>query len=122
MSDLLSSDILEAQFGLTELTVLYQELSFVNFSRAGATQFPEVHRAVTAGTSMGKAFRAAGVAFKREERPIASQALAARFGRLFGNEGAATVITVSILVGSDEMSYAEVLEIYSPAVRWPDQT
>jgi hypothetical protein len=137
MSDVLSSDILEAQFGPTELTVLYQdassriictkakpggqmlELSFVNFNQAGAGQFPEVHQAVKAGTSIGKAFRDAGIAFKREEQLVDSQALAARFGQQFGSQGAATVMTVSILAGPDQTPYAEILEIYSPAVRWP---
>ena len=137
MSNLLSSDILEAQFGPTELTVLYQdetsriictkaksggqllELSFVDFSRVGIEKFPEVHWVVTAGTSMGKAFRAAGVPFKRKEQLVDNPVLAAHFGRQFGSAGAATVITVSILAGPDQTPYAEILEIYSPAVHWP---
>jgi hypothetical protein len=137
MSDLLSSDILERQFGPTELTVLYQggtsriictkakasgqvlELSFVNFTRAGAEKFPEVHRAVLAGTSMGKAFRASSVAFRRKERIVHSNDLATHFGRQFGGEGPATILEVTILAGPDKTPYAEILETYSPAVRWP---
>lgn len=137
MSDLLSSDILERQFGPTELTVLHQsgnsriistrakangqllELSFVNFIAAGVDKFPEVHEAVVAGTSMGKAFRDAGVAFSRKERIVDNQTLLENFGRQFGGEGPATVINVLILVGPDKIPYAEVLETYSPAVRWP---
>ncbi len=137
MSDLLSSDILERQFGPTKLSVLYQggssriictrakaggqmlELSFVNFIAAGVEKFPEVHQAILDGVSMGKAFRAAGVAFSRKERTVDSQALAASFGRQFGGEGSATILEVTILAGPDETPYAEILETYSPAVRWP---
>ena len=137
MNQVLSSDILEAQFGPTELKVLYQdgasriicarakaggqllELSFVSFMTVGAAKFPEVHRTVTAGTSMGKAFRASGVVFKRQERHVDKQALAESFGRQFGGQGRATVIAVTILAGPDETPYAEILEIYSPAVSWP---
>lgn len=136
-SDLLSSDILEQQFGPTEVEVLRQdnktriirtrvsasgqilELSLVAFARAGAAEFPEPHQEVVSGKSMGKAFREHGVSFKRVTRFACRQALPESFGRQFGSNQPANVVGVSILIGPQETPYAEILETYSPQVRWP---
>jgi len=137
MANMLSSDILEAQFGPTEVAVLHQdnleriictkvlasgqvlELSRVVFGGAGAEKFPDIHRAIVAGESMGKAFRAAGIEFVRETKGAYKQTLPANLQQWFGSSEAATVVDVSILVGADQVPYAQILEVYSPAVRWP---
>ena len=139
MVDLLSSDVLERQFGPTELEVLHQdsgtritrtlaadsrqnlELSRVVFTQAGVEQFPGTHRAVIGGMSMGKAFRADSIEFSRREQAAYSYELPASFERFFGRREPATVVSVSILAGPGKTPYAEILEIYGPEVRWPYQ-
>src|SRR5665213_2595733 len=133
MGDLLSSDILEQQFGPTEISVLHQdgsarlictrasadgqvlEVSRVRFM-PGTDQFPKTHQAVLDGQSMGKAFRADGIKFERKVKTAYRQFLPASFNQWFDNNEIATVVAVSILVGPNETRYAEILEIYSPAV------
>jgi len=138
MDDLLSSEILEKQFGPTELNVLYEdgtsriittsakssgqvlEVSQARFIPAGIAKFPSVHQAVVAGMSMGKAFRSAGINFVRQQQTAYKYDLPANFGNLFGQDGQATIVAVSILVGPEQTPYAEILETYSPVVRWPN--
>ncbi len=136
----LSSDILERQFGPTEIAILRQdaalriictkavadgrvlELSYVRFKQASAFRFEEAHQAVLSGTSMGKAFRAGGLAFVREERSVyrqAARALPKVFRDRFQAQGTAVIVDVMIRVGNDATPYAEILEVYSPAVSWP---
>lgn len=137
MADLLSSDILERQFGPTGLAVLYQnsksrivcarlkiggqvlEVSAVKFIQAGTEKFPDAHQSVLAGQSMGKVFKREGIKFARREQAAYHQALPPNFTRWFGKKGKATVVNVSILVGPDKTPYADILEIYSPLVKWP---
>jgi hypothetical protein len=138
MDSLLSSEILEKQFGPTELEVLYQddrsrviatratdsgqilELSWVRFLPAGIEKFPDTHRSVMAGLSMGKAFRADGIEFNRNERVAYSDGLTPVFQQLFAHDEAATIAAVTILAGSEKTVYAEILETYSPMVKWPN--
>lgn len=141
MSDMLSSDILERQFGPTELEVLYQrdlrriirtkvaasgqvlELSQVSFKPEGVSAFADVHRQVMDGMSMGKAFAGQGVAFRRQTRGVhiyQSDRLPAGFAGQFASEGPATVVEVSIFAGPDGIPYADILEVYNPVVKWPE--
>lgn len=133
----LSSDILEKQFGPTRLEVLWQdktrryiatiaqandqllELSYVKFDTAGIKHWPQIHRAVMAGQSMGKAFRDQGWPFYRQVRAAGQRQLPASFRQRFGDDRPATVVRVDIAVGSDRLPYAQILETYSPAVTWP---
>lgn len=133
----MSSDILESQFGPTEVSVLYQdektrvictraksdgqvlELSRVLFDPAGIGRFPRTHAAVLAGQSMGKAFRSDGIEFRRETETAYRRTLPANFHAWFGSRRPATVVAVSIMAGPDRQPYAEILEVYSPAVAWP---
>ena len=137
MTDMLSSDILERQFGPTEVEVLYQdaktriirtlaadsrqilEVSRVVFVQSGIEKFPGTHRAVTEGASMGKAFRADGIKFIREELGAYRHALPAIFKEVFGSSQPATVVEVLVLAGPGKTPYARILETYSPDVRWP---
>lgn len=137
ITDTLSSDILEQQFGPTEVEVLYQdattriictrvsaslqalELSHVTFIQAGVDKFPATHQAVCEGASIGKTFRRDGVEFIREEQAAYRTTLPVHFGRFFGKDKAATAVVVSIFVGPDKTPYAKILEIYSPDVKWP---
>jgi hypothetical protein len=137
MSNLLSSDILEAQFGPTEVEILRQdaetriictkavrtgqvlEISRVTFDRAGRAAFPVVHQAVMDGASMGKAFRQADIEFRRVVGSAYACDLPKTFRRWFGSSVNATVVDVAVLVGSDCLPYAEILEVYSPLVEWP---
>lgn len=139
MSDDLSSDILEGQFGPTELDVLRQdgqvriirtrttggqllELSLVSFKTSPIDGLREAHEDVLAGRSMGKAFRDRGLPFKRQVRAVYEadvSVLPPIFQRTFETSGAATVVNVSILAGPEQMAYADILEVYNPAVSWP---
>jgi hypothetical protein len=139
MTDVLSSDILERQFGPTEVEVLYQdngtriirtlaadsrqilEVSRVVFIQAGVEKFPGTHLAISEGASMGKAFRADGIEFIREDQGAYRYALPAIFKKFFGSREPATVVEVLILAGPDKTPYARILETYSPDVRWPHQ-
>lgn len=135
MTGTLSSDTLERQFGPTELGVLLQdgtgrvictktpdghilELSEVIFRAEGIAAFPNIHREVTGGASMGKAFKARGVAFRRVVHGAYRFSPPTAFSDRFGATKPATVIDVSILVGSGVTPYADILEIYSPEVAW----
>lgn len=138
MSDDLSSDILERQFGPTEIKVLLQdgavrvictesaggqvlELSRVFFKQPVAEELADVHSEILAGTSMGKAFRQRGIVFKRRTRGVylcGPGRLPAAFGARFGGRGPATVVDVSIVAGPRLTTYADILEVYSPAVSW----
>jgi len=136
-SSKLSSDILEQQFGPTELIILYQngltriictkvlssgqvlELSLVKFIQSGIDKFPDVHQAIVAGQSMGKAFRAQGIDFRRQVNSVRRSSLPENLSRRFGSNDLATVVAVSIRVGPDRSPYAHILEVYSPAVAWP---
>ncbi len=138
-SEALSSDILEGQFGPTEVKILLQdgleriictrtpdgrilELSRVSFKLPGTEEFADVHSQVLSGASMGKAFRDNDIPFKRMTRAVykcAAGRLPAVFRERFGVDGPATVVDVSILVGPRETAYADILEVYSPAVSWP---
>jgi len=138
MNNLLSSDILEAQFGPTEIAVLHQdetsriictkvidggqilEISRVTFDPAGIKAYAEIHRQVVAGMSMGKAFRQAGVDFRRQVHRTSQSELPPALRRWFGSTKKATTVEVSITVGPQALPYARILEVYSPAVRWPD--
>src|SRR5689334_21544837 len=120
MSNVLSSDVLEAQFGPTDVEVLLQnederitstatikngipdqtlEISQVRFKEEGAAKFPDVHQAVIEGQSIGKALRAAGVALSRSVYAGYKYSLPANFNRCFGSNKPATVFGVKILVG-----------------------
>jgi hypothetical protein len=138
MADVLSSDILEQQFGPTTVEVLRQdeharlictkviatgqvlEISSTTFIKAGANEFPAVHQAVLDGQSMGKAFRAAGVDFVRQTKTTYKRIPAPEFADWFASNKPATVVEVTILVGPHKTPYATILETYSAAVHWPD--
>lgn len=133
----LSSDVLERQFGPTLLEILRQddtgrviatktadgsqvlELSQVSFRPEGIAAFAGIHRKVMDGASMGKAFREAGIAFKRQVRGVhRPDSTPPVFSQRFGAAGPPTVIDVSILAGPGETPYADILEVYGPAVSW----
>ena len=139
MSEILSSDILERQFGPTELEILWQddktriictkvadggqvlELSQVAFHQAGIDGFPDIHKEIVDGKSMGKAFAGQGIDFNRQVRAAYEydqRTLPAGFTERFGTVEPATVIDVSIQVGPGGTPYADILEVYSPAVSW----
>lgn len=141
MSELLSSDILERQFGPTGLEILWQdidgtariiatrvlatwqvlELSQVAFKEPGLTEFAAIHHEVLAGESMGKAFRQHNVDFTRQVNAAYrydQHDLPASFTEQFGSSKPATVIDVSIMAGSHNLHYADILEVYSPEVLW----
>jgi len=133
---ILSSDVLEQQFGETYVVVLKQdthtrvictkskknqilEFSIVKFEQQGIDAFPEIHRAIVDGQSIGKAFREQGIAFVRVENAIEKMPLPQLFNDLVKSDDPATVISVSVLVGPEQMKYANILETYSPDVAWP---
>lgn len=137
MSAVLSSDILEQQFGQTFIEVLRQdnltriirtkvvatgqvlEISQVTFIEAAAHTWSDIHRAVIAGQSMGKAFRSRNVEFTRHTKSISHQVPSADICHLFGSDRPATMVIVAILVGAAQILYAEIIETYSPVVCWP---
>ena len=119
----LSSDILEAQFGPTSVKILLQneglriiqtvtengrvlETSLVRFLPEGVRAFPEVHAAIRAGQSMGKAFKEHGIKFVR------SELFACKYRGV-------TVVGVTALVGPLKLPYAQITETYISDVVWP---
>jgi hypothetical protein len=134
----LSSDILERQFGPTSIDIIYQdnksrvictkvidsgqilELSYVEFIKSGVDKFPDIHREVLSGRSMGKAFKAHDTDFIRSTQSSYRYALPGSFNKHFGGSRPAWVIDVLILVGSNRIPYARILETYRPEVAWTD--
>jgi hypothetical protein len=133
---MLSSEILEKQFGPTRLVILKQnsrqrvvetvvvdteqvlELSVVTFDTQNVHTFPEIHKEIMAGTSMGKAYKKAGVSFNRVVKSIVHSPLPAVLESEFDQKGLGTIIEVDILVGKQKAHYCHILEIYSSAVKW----
>jgi hypothetical protein len=138
MTDELSSDILEKQFGPTQIDVLHHdeevrfvqtrvketgqilELSFVGFHAPVVDKFEEIRQEVMNGKSLGKAFRDRGVAFVRQQQVAVRLELPDVFGKKFASSGLVTVVAATIVVGDEQLEYAEVLETYSPDVSWPE--
>jgi hypothetical protein len=133
----LSSDALEDQFGPVQLEILYQnkinriiatkvagsgqilELSRVSFRSEGTAAFPDIHRKIIAGASMGKAFADSAVPFNRQVRAsyrYDQHSLPVIFTQWFGTPKPPAVTSVSIVVGPDDVPYADILEVYSPEV------
>jgi hypothetical protein len=135
---ILSSDILESQFGPTAVEILYQsgderiiitkvekngqilELSQVRFLDPGKAEYPEVHKKVLGGESMGKAFRAAGIPFLRKVNTTEKRVVPADQGPWYDDSRAATFVDVEILVGPNRKPYAKINESYSPLAGWPE--
>jgi len=135
---MLSSDILEQQFGETRLIILYQdqskriietistsdesvlELSIVTFDTATLQHVADVHQTVMNGVSMGKAFKNAGIQFEREVSSIVHSALPPDLVKEFDDDGIATIVDVDIFVGDSKQHYCHILETYSPKVIWPE--
>jgi hypothetical protein len=134
---MLSSDILEQQFGQTELNIIKQtpeyriiqtvakkdsavlELSFVTFDRTDA--FPIVHAQVLKGSSMGKAYHASGIEFERDIKSVSKLPVPISLQNYFQQKGLSTIVEVSILVGQDHVHYCDIIEIYHPSVKWPQE-
>lgn len=140
LESVISSDILESQFGPTYVSVIYQddnyrvistrvkesdkmlELSLVEFIDSGASAFPELHQEVLSGGSMGKVFRSADVDFVRKTDALYLAILPEVFHDKFRDKGPINVVDVTILVGPDKTPYAHILETYSPEVVWAVKT
>jgi hypothetical protein len=134
---MLSSDILEKQFGQTKLTIVRQndkhriiktvavrnrqtlELSLVTFDAVGITLFPEIHNTILSGRSMGKAFRDANISFIRDTHSVTKVVLPTNLDSYFLGAGHATIVDVDIVVGNHNTHYCHIIEIYSPLVTWP---
>ena len=133
---MLSSDILEQQFGPTELVIVSQnkkhrtiqtiatqsravlELSIVTFDTMNITLFPEIHEQILQGSSMGKAFRDAAIEFVRDVHFVTRNVIPAKIQTMFSSQDAATIIDVDILVGPNKSHYCHITEIYNPIVAW----
>ncbi|HEY8108806.1 MAG TPA: hypothetical protein VIF43_02250 [Patescibacteria group bacterium] len=137
---LLTTDIMEAQFGPVHAEVLSQtrrrrevavkvrrtgqvlEYAVVSFDPAGAAAYPAIDRKIRRGSLMGQTFRDAGVPFLREENPPTKVRLSERLRELFGaSEEHGLRIDATILVGLGRLCYARNHETYSPAIKWPGQ-
>ena len=134
----LSSDILEKQFGPTNIEILYQdqlsrisctrstksgralELSQVTFNADGVNQFSNVHKDIANGMSIGKAFRAEKIEFMRETQSTFKCDLPFNFSKWFDVTDNAIVVNVSIIVGSEKILYANIVETYISGVKWSD--
>lgn len=132
---MISSDILEGQFGPTHIGVIWQdaqhriiktivtksdeilELSLVVFNPISASVFPKIHHDILSGNSIGKTFQAANVAFVRDIHSVTQSSLPTHLRSYFS--GKATVVDVDIFVGKDNVHYCHIIEIYSPKVVWP---
>lgn len=140
-ADRLATDLLEQKFGSLRIEVVKQtaqerivcilaksddrplEWTLVKFNAETIEQYKEIHKAVTGGAFMGKTFRRAGVAFKRQELASFQYLISAKFKKLFNiKAGKLSVKYVSIRIGAQQHEYARNLEVYSPQVPWPHQT
>ena len=135
---MLSSDILEKQFGETKIVILKQddlrrviqtivdrtgeiiELSLVSFEPENTSKFPDIHARIVSGTSIGKAFKEADVHFVRRTNSTSRQVLPDILKTYLSNQQEATIVDVDVFVGEHETHYCRILEIYSGAVEWPD--
>lgn len=133
---MLSSDILEQQFGATKVVIIKQtsgyriiktvantngqtlELSLVTFTRNTA-RFPDIHKKIIKGSSIGKAFKQAGVSFVRTVHSITHAPLQPTLQSSFNDTRLATIVDVDIYVGDDMVHYCHIIEIYSSEVDWP---
>jgi hypothetical protein len=136
---MISSDVLEAQFGPTEVDVLFQnqseriiqtrvlatgqilELSWVSFNQDGIGEFPEAHARIAGGESMGKVYRSLGIDFRRNTTSVTKINVPKNLEQRFGTSGLATVIQVEILVGPKKTQYCTILETYIPELIWPEE-
>ena len=136
MSSELSSEVLVRQFGNLELEILNQddreriicnrtvpdgrviELSKVAFRQEGVAAFPEIHQRILRGASIGAAFAEASVPFHREIHASRhyEDEVPSSFAERFGSQEPPTVTDLSVLVGADNIPYADILEVYNPAV------
>lgn len=92
----------------------------VQFLPGGAAALLEfINQSIESGQSMGKAFRAAGIEFRRETEFACHRAVPAAMQTRFDDEGIATVVGVRILAGPDTIPYAVITETYAPVVTWP---
>ncbi len=136
MSSILSSEILEKQFGLTRLKILKQDDWFriitteivssgevLEISQVQFLSVPEelnaIHQQVVAGTSMGKAFKDAEMMFSRITSGTWKTEVPTEFQKIFNSDTNATVVKVIIQIGEKKIPYAQITETYSPAVKWP---
>lgn len=133
----LSSDILEDQFGPTVVKIVHQdettriiqtvvantgqvlELSLVRFIPVGVVAFPEAHRTITSGESIGKAFRAQGIEFRRNEQFACRYPAPHEIHQLFKTDKPTVIVSVQILVGPDQTPYADIIETFTGDVVWP---
>lgn len=138
MSSQLSSEILEEQFGPTAVDVLFQddghrisqtratkdnrilELSYVMFDPDGTEAFPEIHQQIRDGESIGKAFTEANIAFTRETTAVFRSHVPGVFQDKFASDQMPWITNTTILVGTDSVRYATILEMYHPDVKWPN--
>jgi hypothetical protein len=136
---LLASDILESQFGECKITVLRQqkseravavaamsnlqilELAHVTFAPNAGEQHHDAHKHILAGEAMGKTFKSLGVPFFRQTRMVSISTLPANLKTLMAESKRATVVEVTVYVGHDPIAYAQILEIYSSKVAWPER-
>ena len=96
------------------------ELSSVTFKQPGVKRYTDVHKAVLGGESMGEAFKVRGIEFGRHYKGIYNHSLPSNFNFLFGTaeKDVATINEVSIMVGPQQLHYADILETFSPAIPW----
>jgi para-aminobenzoate synthetase component 1 len=136
---LLSSDIIEKQFGSTFIEVLFQdknrriictktqddkkiiEISVVEFVESGISQYPKTHQSIINGESMGKAFKKSGIEFYRQTVAAKNITLPVIFNRSFLTSKPATAVSVNIMVGHNKTPYAHITELYSPELIWPER-
>jgi hypothetical protein len=135
---MLSSDILESQFGPTQVKILFQdensriiqtvaqasgkilEVSWVVFNKTGIEAFPTIHRAILEGGSIGKCFVQENILFKRDSLEVTQLLLPSHFSNWFGSSKPAHMVDVGIYVGYQNTPYCRILETYSPSVKWPE--
>jgi hypothetical protein len=133
---MLSSEILEKQFGPTKLVIAKQndayriiktiairtgdvlELSFVTFDQKNISAFSHIHQQILDGESMGKAFKQAEVTFTRIENSVSRNVAPPAVASVFNADGQATIVDVAIYVGDEQTHNADIIEIYSPKVTW----
>ncbi|MFI5271260.1 MAG: hypothetical protein ACHQT9_04420 [Candidatus Saccharimonadales bacterium] len=137
MKNVFSSDILEEKFGPTTISVLYSgeenrvsctkdlsgkvlEISWVRFIQHLQFNYDSAHKKVLEGESMGKVFKAEGIAFYREILRSSLEMLPPRLQQLYGNSNASPVIEVLVSVGEQKIPYAKIIETYTSSLSFDE--
>lgn len=84
------------------------------------TELAVTHQKVMNGAPMGKTFREHGIPFVRRVRVVNQRLLPDSFCAYFNTALPATVLILDVYIGEEGLHYAQIMEVYTNEVNWPD--